>query len=364
MVNGVLTIPLSGTIANPSRSAKAGVVSSECADGAVLTEFVAGVENALAATALSPLLEGTLGSHGLLVLYGPHGSGKTHLARGLVDWWRKNFSHAQVNCLSGSDFARQYVEALNDGRLEAWRDEIRQADLFVLEDLGELAGKQSAQHEFLHTLDALGDREASVVTTARTLPSYWSVLVPPLRSRLSAGLAVPLVFPSRATRRAILEQLAERRNLPVPRRALNGLADGLTGSVPMLVSAIWELELAARMTGEPVDPLRVRKLVSHRDEGAAAKLRDIARLTAKHFGLKLADLKSPERRRALVAARCVAMYLARQLTSCSLTEIGQFFGGRDHTTVLHGCRRTEKLLHHDWSLRQAVTNIRKMLDSA
>jgi chromosomal replication initiator protein len=369
VANGVLTIPLSGpavgTVANPRRDSSPPAAALEATPAEpVLSEFIAGDENALAAAALAPLLEGVSTEFNPLVLYGPHGSGKTHLALGLADWWQARFPSAQVVCLTGADFARQYAAAHHEGRLDAWRDELRQVDLFILEDLGELAGKQPAQQELLHTLDALADREGLVVVTARTLPSHWNVLSAPLRSRLSAALVVPLAFPARATRRLILERLAERRNLPLPRRALDGLADGLSGGVPMLASAIWELELAARLDGESIDPARVSQLVSRRDEDSLPKLRVIARLTARHFGLKLAELKSPDRRRALVGARCVAMYLARQLTSCSLGEIGEFFGGRDHTTVLHGCRRTEKLLRHDSAVRQAVADVRKMLVSA
>ncbi len=369
MANGVLTIPLSGpalgTGASLNRDASRPAVAHESTPALpALNEFIAGDENALAAAALAPLLESVASRFNPLVLYGPHGSGKTHLALGLADCWRVRFPQAQVACLTGTDFARQFAAAHHEGRLDAWRDELRHVDLFILEDLGELSGKQPAQQELLHALDALADREALVVITARTLPSHWNVLSAPLRSRLSAALVVPLAFPARATRRLILERLAQRRNLPLTRRALDGLADGLSGGVPMLASAIWELELAARLNGEAIDPAHVSKLVSRRDKDSLPKLRTIARHTARHFGLKLADLKSPNRRRALVGARCVAMYLARQLTSCSLGEIGEFFGGRDHTTVLHSCRRTEKLLRHDASVRQAITDVRKMLASA
>ena len=155
---------------------------------------------------------------------------------------------------------------------------------------------------------------------------------------------------------------------------LDKLAAAVPGGVPALVAAIAELELAARVsgqlasgvlaTGQQVDSRRVRELIEHQNSASAPTVREIARLVARHFGLKLADLKSPQRQRSLVAARCVAMYLARQLTSASLSEIGDYFGGRDHTTVLHGCRRTEKLLTRDVAVRQAVADVRRGLASA
>jgi chromosomal replication initiator protein len=354
-----LTIPLSGTALD--RQSPGGAPSRPLGS---LDEFVAGEENALAHVALAPLLNGVPTDLNPLLLYGPHGCGKTHLACGLADRWREQFPDAAVECLTAAEFARQYAAALNDGRLDAWREEIRRADLFILEELGQLTGKQPAQLELVHTLDALLDREALIVVTARTLPNHWTTLLAALRSRLSAALSVPLAYPERATRRAILEQLAEARRLPLSGRVLDGLADGVTGGVPLLASAILELELSARLDGEAIDPARVKKLVADRETGTAPSLRDIARLTAKYFGLKLSDLKGPHRQRSLVAGRCVAMYLARDLTSCSLGEIGEFFGGRDHTTVLHGCRRTEQLLKRDTAVRQAIADVKKMLAAA
>jgi chromosomal replication initiator protein len=286
------------------------------------------------------------------------------LACGLADRWRERFPQSAVECLTAAEFARQYAAALDEGRLDTWREEIRKADLFVLEELGQLTGKQPAQLELVHTLDALLDREALFVITARTLPIHWTTLLPSLRSRLSAVLSIPLALPERGTRRAILTKLAEARRLPLSGKALDGLADGVTGGVPLLASAMLELELSARLDGEAIDTARVKRLVAERDTAAAPSLRDIARLTAKVFGLKLSDLKGPHRQRSLVAGRCVAMFLARELTSCSLGEIGEFFGGRDHTTVLHGCRRTDQLLKRDTALRQAVADVKKLLAAA
>ncbi|MEX0677933.1 MAG: helix-turn-helix domain-containing protein [Pirellulales bacterium] len=356
MVNGVLTIPLSGISFGSSQAADARAIR--------LSQFVAGPENALVAAALGPFLDSRATCYSPLVLCGPHGSGKSHLACGLADWWRRHFPDASLVCLTGSEFAREHTAAMAEGRLEAWRAEVRGAGLFVLDDLGELVDKRSAQRELLHALDALSDSGGLVVVTARTLPGHWPVLLPALGGRLSAGLAVSLAFPARPARRVLLQQLAAGRGVSLRPEALDGLAAGLEGGVPTLISAILELELAACAQGQSIDSERVRQFVSERDGAAKPTLRQIAGLTAKYFGLKVSELKGPARRRSLAAGRGVAMYLARQLTNSSLGQIGSYFGGRDHTTVLYGCRRTEKLLHRDRATRQAVTELKKLLASS
>ena len=208
MVNGVLTIPLSGTSFGLSHAAGARATR--------LSHFVAGPENALAAAALAPFLDRTSSCYSPLVLYGPAGSGKSHLACGLADWWRHHFPDVSVVYLSGAEFAREYADALAKSRLEAWRDEVREAELFILDDLGELGDKRPAQQELLHVLDALHERAALVVVTARTLPAQWPVLLPALRGRLSVGLAVSLAFPARDARRVLLERLAAGRGVSLP----------------------------------------------------------------------------------------------------------------------------------------------------
>ncbi len=354
MVNGISTIPLPGRHVVGSPAERGGGLHT-------LHEFVAGPENSLAAQVLLPYLNRTATQFNPLLLYGPHGSGKSHLAHGLAWWWRQHFPTARADCMAGSEFAQAYSAALDDQRLATWRRQIRGLALLIIEDLGQLAGKWGAQQELLHTLDSLVQQDALVVVTTRALPTHSAGLLAALRSRLSAGLAVPVALPGPGARRVILERLAAARSISLSKRALHSLADGLHVSVPALISALLELELAARVDGHEVDQHRVRQFVAVRDSSNMPSLRDIACLTAKYFGLKLSDLKSPLRRQPLVAARGVAMHLARQLTKESLQQIGAYFGGRDHTTVLHGCRRTEKLLKRDRGTRQAILDLKKAL---
>jgi chromosomal replication initiator protein len=327
-----------------------------------LTQFFAGPENALAATGIAPFLDRSTAIYSPLALYGPPGSGKSHLARGLADWWREKFPAAAVECLSGREFVEAHTEKRGSPVLETWRERLRSSALFVLDDLDELADKLPAQQELAYVVDALADRGSLVVVTAAELPARRCGFSPALRGRLSAGLAVALAPPGKAARRAILAGLSATRGISLSGEALDALAEGLQGSVPALVSALVELELLASVGCERLDRERIRDFVARRVPGPRT-LREIANLTARYFGLKVADLKSPARRRTLVAGRGVAMYLAREVTASSLAQIGSFFGGRDHATVLYGCRRTEKLLRRDRAIREAVAELRKLLAS-
>jgi len=351
VVDGVLTIPLAGKTLDSAHLRDAAAARA--------MEFVAGTENVLAATALTPFIQRASTAYSPLLLYGPHGSGKSHLACGLAEWWRHRFPEARVLCVWGAEFARQHIAALGTSRLEAWRDEVRGANLFVLEDLGQLTGKAAAQRELAQSLDALAEADALAIVTARTLPTHWLGLYPGLRSRLSAGLAVGLSLPGWASRREIVKRLAAARGIGLSKRSLDCLANALSGSVPALIGTMLQLDLAGN--GHEVDSQRVRQLLAETDGAGPPSLREIGRLTARYFGLRLSDLKSPLRRRSLVTGRGVAMYLARRLTGNSLGQIGDFFGDRDHATVLHGCRRIEKLLAHDRAIRQAVSDLENLL---
>jgi chromosomal replication initiator protein len=297
------------------------------------------------------------------VIYGPHGAGKSHLAQGVAASWQRQFPETKIVCMAASEFAQSYAAAVDNDRLEPWRSEIRSCALLILEDLGQLAGKRGAQQELLHTLDVLTEQETPVIVTSRALPTHASALVASLRSRLSAGLTVQLTLPGPLARRAILERAAAARQLTLARGVVRELSERIHAGAPALISAVLELDLRSQVSGSPLDDERARRWLGQR-EREVPTLRDIARQTAKYFGLTIAQLKSPERHQPLVAGRAVAMYLARQLTPKSLQQIGAYFGGRDHTTVMHSCRRIERLVRRDHGTRLAIVELKRLLLSS
>jgi chromosomal replication initiator protein len=347
---------------DPLVSPRAGDVFALAFEGgpAWASGFVAGPENALAMCAIDELCAGATCPYNPLVLYGPTGVGKSHLALGIARRVAKAQPHLLVVHKTGADFARGYAEAIESRRVLSWREEYRSAGLLVLDDLEALADRSAAQIELLHTIDSLGDTAGRIVVTAREVPGRIRHLLPALASRLSAGLNVRLAAPGPATRLAVLRLIAVARELPITEEALRLLADELSVTVPELSGASHDLRVAGN-TGESVDGRAVLSYLRGRGGGRRATMRDIATHTARYYAMRVADLRGPSRRRNISTARAVAMYMARQLTGKSYCAVGKYFGGRDHTTVLHGCRKTKDLMAQDTGLRQAVLELQSQL---
>ena len=357
VVQSVFSIPLGSGAATASGA----VARGKNARSAVLGEFIVGPENRLAAIAVKAVFEEATSRVTPLVLYGPGGCGKTHLARGLAEWWERQHPTAYVVTRTGAEFAQEYADAVENNRLPAWLAKLRRAQMLVLDDLGGLAGKRGAQQELRRILDDLNDNDGLVVVTSRSLPGALPGLSEALRSRFSGGLAVPVNIPGAAARQVIVERFAAAREMALSKRAMQTLADSLNAPTPVLLGALMELELAARNDGEPIDVERIQRYLASDSREKRITVREIATVAAKYFHLKLADLKSASRQKAIVSARNVAVYLTRQLTDQSLGKIGEYFGGRDHTTVRHGYHKIDKLAKTDPSTRQALTELKRLI---
>ena len=353
-MDGVIDIPIPGS----KISVRHG--GSEAEHSAVgMQQFVAGEENEFVEVVIRSTLDNKSVRYNPIVLFGPSGTGKSHLARGLIAPWKTTRRRARVICTTAADFARELADAIETQATDDFRRRYRKVGLLVIEDVGELSGKPAAQEELAQTLDCLVKATNQVVLTAPVAPGQLTKLGVRLRSRLEAGLAVPLARPSAATRLVILRRLAQRRDVELRDSAARILADGLRVTVPELYGALLQLEVPARLAGGVIDTETARRYLCDRKELRQPSLREIASATAKSFSLKLSELRSPSRRRAVVLARGVAMYLARHLTDHNYRQIGRYFSGRDHTTVMYGCRRTESLLKTDPAMREVVERLQR-----
>ncbi|MEN6367437.1 MAG: DnaA/Hda family protein [Thermoguttaceae bacterium] len=354
MVDGIVDIPLEGRTLAPNG-----------ADDATVCHFIAGPENRLVEVAVRAVVEHPDLGFNPLVLYGPSGTGKSHIAGGLAAACKNQNRRARVVCVTAVDFARELADAIESQAIEEFRTKYRRADLLVFEDLGPLAvhkkEKLSAQEELVHTLDALVAAGRWAIVTVHAAPAELPDLLPSLRSRLAAGLTIPLAPPGAEARRRILRQLALLRGVGLPDAAANLLADELEVPAPELAGALESLTASLRWDAAEVDLPGVRRFLAIRNQKQQPTLHEIALATARHFSIRLSELRSSDRRRALVAARGVAAYLARHGAGESLQEIGRYFGGRDHATVLHSCRKTAERSKTDPQIHEAIEHLQKEL---
>ncbi|MBN2294804.1 MAG: ATP-binding protein [Pirellulales bacterium] len=367
MVNGLVSIPPTDGNANG-----VGLSISDRLDGGVLREFVPGVENRLAAAVIGAVLTQPLtgdGPNGFnpLVFFGPSGSGKSLLVEELATAWQnlhgKYKTAGRVVCKPAAQFAQDFNIAVDTQDVEQFRKEHRRAGLLILEDITRLAGKEPAQHELRGTIDAIVRSGRRLVVTASLPPGQWPNVMNDLQTRLVAGLTVPLALPGRESREIILARLTMQRGIEMPEAVIAMLAAAIEGPASNLSGALNQL-MAGNEDSHKITMSDAREFLSHRSGPRQPELREIATVTARSFSLKVVDLRSRSRARAVVTARGVAMYVARQLTHNSLQQIGHYFGGRDHTTVLHGCRRTEELLHTEPAVQRAVEQVQNKLRAA
>lgn len=357
VADGVVTIPLPVQLPD-SDEGRVATRTTAADERSSRGDFVIGPENRLVEVVFQSVLAGSNDDYNPIVLHGPSGTGKTHLARGLAEAWKSQCRRG-VCYLTGSDFARQLANAVETHGISDFRQRNHAALLWVLDDVGLLTDKIPAQEELLFTLDAQLAAGHRVLITTRMSPFELPGLLPGLRSRLVSGLAVGLAMPGLAARQTLLARLAEQRGMNFPEAVLRHLAETIRGPVPELTAALSNLEMASRAERRPVDLAMARAYLAEQAKSRVPGLSAIAAATAKHFAVRVADLRSASRRQAVVRARGVAMYLARLLTPVSLQQIGHYFGGRDHTTVLHACRKTESLLASEPAIHKAVMQLRQ-----
>ena len=317
--------------------------------------FVSGPANEFAHAVARRVASWTDGHFNPVVFHGPYGFGKTHLLNALAWEALRNAPGKRVVYLSAERFTSTFVKALQDKQTAAFKEELRNADLLLIDDVHFVAGKTQTQEELFHTLIALVEDGRRVVLTADRSPNELSEMEPRLRSHLQAGLVCGIEPADRTLRLGILERklhtLAQQGGfVPAARpEVLQFLADRFTDSVRELEGAL--NTLVARVGGdiarlgldEAQSILRPHLSVNERK----VTVDIIQKAVAEHFGLKQADLISERRARAVARPRQVAMWLAKQITTRSLPDIGRRFGGRDHTTVLHAVRRIESLKAED-----------------
>ncbi len=295
-----------------------------------------------------------------LFVYGDSGLGKTHLLHAIGDYAQHLYPGVRVRYVNSEEFTNEFINSIRDDKAQVFQRRYRDVDVLLIDDIQFLQGKVQTQEEFFHTFNALHQANKQVVITSDLPPKQLSGFEERMRSRFEWGLLTDVQPPDLETRIAILRKKAIGDSLRAPDDVLEYIASKISTNIRELEGALIRVTAFASLNRQPVDlqlaEVVLKDLIS--DDGAQdITASTIMAQTADYFGLTLEDLTGTSRSRVLVTARQIAMYLCREMTDLSLPKIGQAFGGRDHTTVMHANRKVRELMTERRSIYNQVTEL-------
>jgi chromosomal replication initiator protein len=326
--------------------------------------FVVGENNRFAAAAARAVAEAPTRTYNPLFLHGSVGLGKTHLMQAIGHLIQKNKKHLKVFYVTSEQFTNDYISAIQHGELSKFRRSYRQVDVLLIDDIQFLAGKDRSQEEFFHTFNTLCDGSKQIVLTSDSPPTEIANLEKRLVSRFEMGLTAELQLPDGETRLAILRHKMSTMPEKLTDAVLDFIAERVKTNVRRLEGALNRVAAFASLHGKAISVSQVEVLLRDllQQEGQQTVSIDvIQRRVAETYDLRLADMTSKRRPANIALPRMVAMYLSRRLTTASLNEIGEAFGGRDHGTVLHANRTIDEKMKTDEKLRRIVNYLAEKL---
>ena len=332
-------------------------------EGYTFRSFVEGKSNQLALAAAQQVADNPGDSYNPLFLYGGVGLGKTHLMHAVGNSLRRKKPDARIVYLHSERFVADMVKALQLNAINDFKRYYRSVDALLIDDIQFFANKDRSQEEFFHTFNALLEGGQQMILTCDRYPKELTGLEERLKSRFGWGLTVAVEPPELETRVAILMKKAEQSGITLPHDAAFFIAQRIRSNVRELEGALKRVIASANFTGRPFDIDLIKEslkdLLALQDKQVS--LDNIKRIVAEYYKIKLAELMSKRRSRSIARPRQVAMALSKELTNHSLPEIGDSFGGRDHTTVLHACRKIKELRETTSDIREDYKNLLRLL---
>ncbi|MDE4133216.1 chromosomal replication initiator protein DnaA [Phaeobacter sp. QD34_3] len=332
--------------------------------------FVVGKPNELAHAAARRVAEGGPVTFNPLVLYGGVGLGKTHLMHAIAWELKEQNPHLNVLYLSAEQFMYRFVQALRERKMMDFKHLFRSVDVLMVDDVQFIAGKDSTQEEFFHTFNALVDQNKQIIISADRAPGEIKDLEDRVKSRLQCGLVVDLHPTDYELRLGILQTKVQQHretypDLEIADGVLEFLAHRISTNVRVLEGALTRLFAFASLVGREIDMDLTQDCLADVLRASERKItvEEIQRKVSEYYNIRMSDIIGPKRLRSYARPRQVAMYLCKQLTSRSLPEIGRRFGGRDHTTVMHGVKRIEELKTTDGQIAEDVEMLRRALEA-
>ncbi len=331
--------------------------------GFTFDTFVEGKSNQLARAASIQIGENPGEAYNPLFIYGGVGLGKTHLMHAVGNKIVERHPNAQVVYLHSERFVADMVKALQHNAINEFKRYYRTVDALLIDDIQFFAGKERSQEEFFHTFNALLEGQSQIILTCDRFPKEVKGLEERLKSRFGWGLTVAIEPPELETRVAILVNKALQANVELPNDVAFFIAKRINSNIRELEGALRRVIASARFTGHAIDLAFTKE--SLRDllalQERLVSIDNIQKTVAEYYKIRVADLLSPRRTRSITRPRQIAMALAKELTNHSLPEIGAAFGGRDHTTVLHACRKVAELKETDLRIAEDYSNLWRIL---
>ncbi|MGV6839391.1 MAG: chromosomal replication initiator protein DnaA [Planktomarina sp.] len=331
--------------------------------------FVVGKPNELAHAAARRVAEGGEVTFNPLFLYGGVGLGKTHLMHAIAWELRENHPELNVMFLSAEQFMYRFVQSLRERKMMDFKEMFRSVDVLMVDDVQFIAGKDSTQEEFFHTFNALVDQNKQIIISADRAPSEIKELENRIASRLQCGLVADLHPTTYELRLGILQTKIDlyQKSFPaidIGADVVEFLAHRISSNVRVLEGALTRLYAFASLVNRPISIEMAQDCLADvlRASDRKITVEDIQRKVSDHYNIRLSDMLGPKRLRNFARPRQIAMYLCKELTTRSLPEIGRRFGGRDHTTVMHGVRRVEELRNQDSQISDDIDMLRRALE--
>ena len=321
--------------------------------------FVIGPSNRFAHAASLAVSETPAKAYNPLFIYGGVGLGKTHLMQAIGNQAASRDKGLKILYISSEQFTNQLIGAIQNRTTVKFRQLYRGVDILLIDDIQFIGGKEATQEEFFHTFNTLHDAHKQIVLSSDRSPKDIPTLEERLVSRFEWGLVTDIQPPDLETRIAILKKKAERETIPVPNDVAFFIAEKIKSNIRELEGALIRVVAYAKLMGSEISVQLVREVLKDMvlEDEVKVTVELIQKKVSEHFNIRLVDIKGKKRNRAIVYPRQIAMYLARDLTDYSLPEIGGFFGGRDHTTVIHACDKVSRELKKNKGTKDLLSKL-------
>ncbi|MED1202704.1 chromosomal replication initiator protein DnaA [Heyndrickxia acidicola] len=328
--------------------------------------FVIGSGNRFAHAASLAVAEAPAKAYNPLFIYGGVGLGKTHLMHAIGHYVLEHNPQAKVVYLSSEKFTNEFINSIRDNRAGDFRNKYRNVDILLIDDIQFLAGKEQTQEEFFHTFNALHEESKQIVISSDRPPKEIPTLEDRLRSRFEWGLITDITPPDLETRIAILRKKAKADGLDIPNEVMLYIANQIDSNIRELEGALIRVVAYSSLINKDINAdlaAEALKDIIPSSKPRVITIHDIQKTVGEEYNVKLEDFKAKKRTKSVAFPRQIAMYLSRELTDFSLPKIGEEFGGRDHTTVIHAHEKISKMLQIDTQLEKKLTEIQSLLKS-